>query len=161
MAGVIPLTVERIVNLTGLNGSLKSNPLWVPHHTAAVAELEKYLYPEYCDYLETGVSETYESHEATLGEMAAAMFTLKRVMPLMNLNTVGSGFVQKTGIDADSTEILSHDSLGKYIKTIEYQALLTIEPYLNDLGLQRLKQLNTTPKQAIKAMLIVNEDNLA
>ncbi len=56
MAEVIPLTAERIVNLTGLNGSLKSNPLWVPHHTAAIAELERYLYPEYYDYLESVIA---------------------------------------------------------------------------------------------------------
>jgi hypothetical protein len=60
----------------------------------------------------------------------------------MNLHTVGKGFVKRTGIEDNATELLKPSELSEYRLMVEKQALESVEKHLSEAGRLRLRVLN-------------------
>ena len=156
MAGLIPMNVERILAINNLPQKLKVNSIWSDQHKVAMEQLAGYLIADYWIELSTGAVE-FSSGALTSGELALGIYTFIKMMPFLNLNSIGKGFAKKTGIEADSTEILSFSELNSYKKSLEEQALRSIKPYLNSYGKARLDKL--TEKRNFTRCCIIGGSN--
>lgn len=68
-------------------------------------------------------------------------YLLSITLDFINLKTLGQGIIKTTGIDSQSTELLSGNEIRAFKKDLEIRALEVIEDYLSDYGYNRLKEL--------------------
>jgi hypothetical protein len=142
MAGVLPMSVERIIEVNNLPKNMVQNALWGMQHTIAIERLRVQVTAEYMAYLESGEAGSYGLADAKAGEVAFGLYTYYLMMPCMNLHTVGKGFVKRTGIEDNATELLKPSELSEYRLMVEKQALESVEKHLSEAGRLRLRVLN-------------------
>lgn len=140
MEPVLPLSVDRIIEVNNLPKNMAQNALWGMQHTIAMERMREYLAAEYMEYLEMGAGE-YTLADAKAGEVAFGLMTYNMMMPTMNLHTVGKGFVKRTGIEDNATELLKPGELTEYRQMIEMQALESVRKHLSEAGRLRLREL--------------------
>jgi len=85
---------------------------------------------------ESGVIESVTDYK-----MAYSFFLLSQTLEFLNLKTLGSGIIKTTGIDAQTTELLTGSEIRAFKKDLEIRALETIYDYLTPLGIRRLDEL--------------------
>lgn len=74
-------------------------------------------------------------------KMAYSFYILSQVLDFLNLKTLGSGIIKTTGIDAQTTELLTGSEIRAFKKDLEIRALETIYEYLTPFGIKRLDEL--------------------
>ncbi len=153
MSGVFPMSVERVLSVNNLPANMRTNSIWSEQHTVALERLQKYVKSDFWLKLTTGEGD-FTPGQVTSGEVAGGLFTYVQAMPLMNLNSIGKGFVVKTGIEENSTEILKHDELTKYRNSLEEMALSGIKDFLNTVGLERLRLVSAKKKSKYRVGII-------
>ncbi|MCF7911434.1 MAG: hypothetical protein K9M99_02820 [Candidatus Cloacimonetes bacterium] len=136
---VLPMSVEKILEVCNLPQQMKVNALWVSMHQAAIVQAGEYVTDEYLADL-TGEA-VIDAAKQTLGEIGFGLYTYNLMMSVMNLHTIGKGFVQKTGIEDNATELLKITDVNSYRKSLRQQSLETLKAYLNEYGKQELKRL--------------------
>jgi hypothetical protein len=76
-------------------------------------------------------------------KFAYSYYLLVSAVEFLNLKTLGEGIIKSTGIDQQSTELLTGSEIKAFKKNLEIQALELISEYLNEAGFDRLKELKT------------------
>ena len=76
-------------------------------------------------------------------KFAYSYYLLVSAVEFLNLKTLGEGIIKSTGIDQQSTELLTGSEIIAFKKNLEIQALELIIEYLNEAGFDRLKELKT------------------
>lgn len=87
------------------------------------------------------IAENEVVEEITDYKMAYSFFILSQVLDFLNLKTLGSGIIKTTGIDTQTTELLTGSEIRAYKKDLEIRALETIYEYLTPIGIKRLDEL--------------------
>jgi hypothetical protein len=141
MAGLLPMSIERILAVNNLPANMKSNSTWNDMHKMAIREFEQYVEAEYWGELFAGC-DTFDADELVAGELAVGIYTYVKMMPFLNLNSSPTGFVKKRGIEDNAAEIMSFSELKQYKVDMEKQALRTIQKHLTNKGFERLNKLN-------------------
>jgi hypothetical protein len=146
MAGLLPMSIERILAVNNLPAGMSANSTWVEMHKVALRDFERYVEAEYWDALCDG-SEEYEADELAIGEVAVGIYTYVKMMPFLNLNSSPTGFVKKRGIEDNAAEIMGFAELKKYKVELEKQALSSIQEFLSPRGVDRLNSLERGRKR--------------
>ncbi len=58
------------------------------------------------------------------------------------MKTLGEGIVKTVGLDQSATELLTGSEIDAFKANIELRALTVLSSYLNQIGLDRLNELN-------------------
>lgn len=151
---VLPMSVEKILEVCNLPQQMKSNALWSSMHQVAIEQASEYVTAEYLAEL-TGEEEVTTGKQVC-GEIGFGLYTYNLMMSVMNLHTAGKGFVQKTGIEENATELLKITDVNSYRKSLRQQSLETMKAYLSEMGKLELKRLQG--RQGLRVSLIGREE---
>lgn len=141
MGARLPMSVEKILEVNNLPKNMVQNTLWGGQHKLAIERVRGLITEDYMSYLESGEGEGYSEADGIAGEIAVGMITYNLMMPCMNLHTVGKGFVKRTGIEDNATELLKPGELTEYRHMLERQALESVKKHLSEAGRLRLREL--------------------
>ncbi len=141
MEARLPMSVEKILEVNNLPKNMVQNTLWGAQQSIAIERMRGYLESGYMNYLESGEGAGYTEADGNAGEIAVGLMTYNLMMPCMNLHTVGKGFVKRTGIEDNATELLKPAELTEYRHMLEKQALESVEKHLREAGIMRLREL--------------------
>jgi len=72
----------------------------------------------------------------------------------LNLKTLGEGIVKTVGLDQSATELLTGGEIDALKTNLELRALVAIQSYLNNAGLDRLNELKPRPPRSIRVGVI-------
>lgn len=146
---VIPEDVKKTLNLKGL----KSTELFELHQGSVCLQVQRVTTSEH--YLAaTSDAGDGDASRVTAFRMAYAFFMLHSTLEFLNLNTVGEGVVESTGMDTMQTKLLSTQSVEQKKMILERRALILLKPYLNTAGLERLTTITEKPTKHFRATVI-------
>ncbi len=135
----IPVEVKTALKVLNLDSELSTNEVWFEHQANVLLWLEKVtLSAAYSKALnEEPAVFTYASQF----KYAYCFYLLLSVLEFINLKTLGSGIIKTTGIDAQTTELLTGDEIISFKNNLEIRALESVSVCLSPYGKARLKEL--------------------
>lgn len=154
-AEVYPLNTSTVIQILNLSSDERITNTFTAHGGRAVLWLKKVSEEDTWDAVQgdLGESDAEESYK-----FAYCYYLLASTIQFLNLKTIGEGIIKTTGLDQQSTELLTGGEIRSFKKNLEIQALETIEDYLNATGYDRLRELKlgTTKlkRTGIKAAVI-------
>lgn len=144
---VIPVDVETVLRVLNLPTELSDNKVFSEHQANVLQWLFKAIKRNI--YL-VAVSDSPDalSYENEF-KYAYCFYLLSSVLEFINLKTLGSGIIKTTGIDEQSTQLLSGHEIQSFKNNLEIRALEALSTHLNTYGKSRLKELKFGKNEAI------------
>jgi len=135
---VYPLNTSTVIQILNLNNDERIINTFNAHGGRAVLWLKKVSEEDIWDAVQgdLGESDAEESYK-----FAYCYYLLVSTIQFLNLKTIGEGIIKTTGLDQQSTELLTGSEIQSFKKNLEIQALEVIEDYLNATGYDRLREL--------------------
>ena len=122
------IETETLLRILNLPEDEKITMLFDEHSDSVIAWFRK-------------VAENEVIESVTDYKMSYSFFLFSQVLDFLNLKTLGSGIIKTTGIDAQTTELLTGSEIRAFKKDLEIRALETIYEYLTPFGIKRLDEL--------------------
>jgi hypothetical protein len=158
MAAAIPVAeadVLKTLNLSDLSGKSGISDLFTAHQPGVLAWLSTHTVES--SYVEAA-GENPPAAISVAYQLAYSLIMLAKTLEFLNLNTIGKGIIESTGIDQNSTQLVSHDTIEKKKKALEIQALKYLNPYLSGEGKRNLINLQGKRKTRLQAAILCEED---
>jgi len=137
---MLPIDTGTVISILNLNSDERIIATFEKHSPKAVLILKRFS--------DEGVWKNLQ--ESRAGEdvqysfmFAYSYYLLVSTVEFLNLKTLGEGIIKSTGIDEQSTELLTGTEIKSFKTNLEIQALELISEYLNQAGYDRLKELKT------------------
>lgn len=158
MAAVIPVAqadVLKTLNLSDLTGKAGVTDLFTAHQPGVML------------WLKTNTTDA--SYVAAAGaspsaaivvayKLAYSLIMLNKTLEFLNLNTIGKGIVESTGMDAHKTQLITQATIEKKKKALELQALKYLNLYLSDEGKRQKINIEGRRKNRVQCALLGEED---
>jgi len=158
MAAVIPVVqadVLKTLNLTDLNSKTGITDLFTAHQPGVMLWLQtnttEVSYAEAAD----------DSPSAAISvafKLAYGLIMLNKTMEFLNLNTIGKGIIESTGMDAHKSQLITQSTIEKKKKALELQALRYLSAYLSDEGKRQLINIEGRKKNKVQCALLCEDD---
>jgi len=137
---MLPIDTGTVISILNLNSDDRIIVTFEKHSPKAVLILKRFS--------DEGVWRNLQECRAEEDVQYSFMFAysyylLVSAVEFLNLKTLGEGIIKSTGIDEQSTELLTGTEIKTFKKNLEIQALELISEYLNQAGYDRLKELKT------------------
>ena len=144
---LIPINVETVLSVLNLPQDLADNQIFTEHQSNVMDWLSKVVKKDIYEIATT------ESHPdallyATSFKFAYCFYMLSSVLEFINLKTLGSGIIKSTGIDDQSTDLLSGSEIQSFKNNLEIRALTNLSRHLSLYGLELLNELKFGKKEA-------------
>ncbi len=140
MAAAIPVSAADVRAIVNLPKEGKIEDVLGQHSPLALSYLARHTEKEY--YAEATGTDPGETL-AIAFKYAFAFILLQSSLEFLNLSTLGEGIIKTTGIDAQSTELLTFKEIQAYKQQLELRALNQVVDYLNLAGQNRYRELLT------------------
>ena len=158
MSAVIPVAqadVLKTLNLSDLSGKSGISDLFTAHQPGVLLWL--------------GRNTTESSYEEAAGaspsaaivvafKLAYSYIMLCNTIEFLNLNTIGKGVVESTGLDSNKTQLISQATIEKKQRGLELRALQVLNAYLSAEGKRNLINLGGKRKTRVQCTLFGEED---
>jgi len=148
----LPVSIADVKNILNLS-SLKKSDLFELHQPGVLLYLKSRTTTENYAAAVSG-DEDDDTARVTAFKLSYSFMMLHSTLEFLNLNTMGEGIVESTGIDTLQTRLLSTSSIEQKKNILERRALSLLKPYLNREGLERLTSLIAVPNKRFRATLI-------
>jgi len=135
----IPVEVKTALKVLNLEPELSTNEVWSEHQANVLMWLEKVTLSN--AYVKALNEEPESFMYANQFKYAYCFYLLSSVLEFINLKTLGSGIIKTTGIDAQTTELLTGDEILSFKNNLEIRALESVSVCLSAYGKARLKEL--------------------
>ena len=137
---MLPIDTGTVISILNLNSDDRIIATFEKHSPKAVLILKRLS--------DEGVWKNLQESRAGEDVQYSFMFAycyylLVSTVEFLNLKTLGEGIIKSTGIDEQSTELLTGTEIKSFKTNLEIQALELISEYLNQAGYDRLKELKT------------------
>jgi len=152
MAATIPVPIETVKNTLNLK-KLTRDDLFDLHKNGVLIYLQdKTLSGAYAAAtLETGDTDASRKNAF---QLAYSFLMLSSTIEFLNLNTMGDGIIESTGMDSLQTRLLSNSSIEQKKITLEKRALEMLKSYLSNSGISRLNSLTIIHHKSFRATII-------
>lgn len=135
----IPIEVKTALKVLNLESELSANEVWSEHQANVLMWLEKVTLSN--AYMKALNEEPDGFMYANQFKYAYCFYLFSSVLEFINLKTLGSGIIKTTGIDAQTTELLTGDEILSFKNNLEIRALESVSVCLSSYGKARLKEL--------------------
>ncbi len=135
---MLPVETSLAISILNLNSDDRIISTFDQHSPKAVLLLKRVTDDDIWNDLQSDIA--VEDIQNSF-KFAYCYYLLSSTVEFLNLKTLGEGIIKSTGIDQQSTELLTGSEIKSFKKNLEIQALELISEYLNTDGYDRLKEL--------------------
>jgi hypothetical protein len=152
MPAAIPVEPKALCAMLNLPDEMAGKPIFDQHVGLVLRHLERITQ---ADALKDAFEDLREDDPIYIGfRFGYAFLMLASVAEFLNLKTLGEGIVKTIGFDAQVTELLTGAEIEAFKNGIEKRALISLQPWLNECGLDRLEQLSPRPARRFRIGVI-------
>lgn len=158
MPAVIPVLeadVLKTLNLSDLSGKTGITDLFTSHQPGVLLWLS--------------VNTTSASYDEAAGaspsaaisvafKLAYSLIMLNKTLEFLNLNTIGKGIIESTGMDANKAQLITQATIEKKKKALELQALKYLNLYLSPEGKRQMINIEGRRKNRVQCAILCEED---
>ncbi|MCD4818660.1 MAG: hypothetical protein K8S23_08200 [Candidatus Cloacimonetes bacterium] len=152
---MLPINTKTVIKVLNLSSDERIYSTFEEHSPLVMLWLKRVTDEDIWDELQ---QKTVEEDLQNSYKFAYCYYLLASTIEFLNLKTIGEGIIKTTGLDQQSTELLSGSEIQSFKKNLEIQALETILEYTNATGYDRLRELKLGTskfrKTGIKATVI-------
>jgi len=134
---MLNITTEQVLRILNLNSDDRIISLFEEHSDIVMLWLKRVTDESWTDVKEG----TAEADILNVYKFAYCYYLLSSTVEFLNLKTIGEGIIKTTGIDQQSTELLSGVEIKSFKKQLEIKALELVSDYLSPTGFDRLREL--------------------
>jgi len=156
---VIPVKTDEVLktlNLSDLSGKQRIADLFRKWEEPVLLYIKKNVTETSYKDVTSG---TPDDDETVAFTIAYSYIMFSKIIEFLNLNTVGEGIIESTGIDERKTQLLGTDSIEKKKRGLELSGLRYLRTYLNETGEKRLSELSKKKIHGMKSALLYNTDD--
>ena len=149
----IPVETDAMLSILNLPKELGDNRIFREHKTIVLEMIRAIVLP---DHYDRAIQEEMPDEDPFLisFRFGFCFLMLHSAAEFLNLKTLGEGIVKTVGLDQSATELLTGGEIDAFKANLELRALMALQSYLNNAGLERLNELKPRPARAIRVGVI-------
>jgi len=149
----IPVEIDAILSILNLPKEMSNNGIFKEHQGLVMEMIHSLVLQEHYD---RATHDDLPEEEPFLVSFrfGFCFLMLHSTAEFLNLKTLGEGIVKTVGLDQSATELLTGGEIDALKTNLELRALVAIQSYLNNAGLDRLNELKPRPARSIRVGVI-------
>ncbi len=158
MSAVIPVTqldVLKTLNLSDLTGKAGVTDLFTSHQPGVLLWLSENTTSASYD---EAAGDSQSAAISVAFKLAYSLIMLNKTLEFLNLNTIGKGIIESTGMDAHKTQLITQATIEKKKKQLELQALKYLNLYLSPAGKRQLINIEGRRKNRVQCAILCEDD---
>ena len=149
----IPVETDTMLSILNLPKEMGDNGTFKEHKTIVLEMIRSLVLQEHYD---RATHDDMPEDEPFLisFRFGFCFLMLHSTAEFLNLKTLGEGIVKTVGLDQSATELLTGSEIDAFKAKLELRALVALQPYLNNAGLDCLNELKPRPPRSIRVGVI-------
>ncbi len=149
----IPVETDTMLSILNLPKEMGDNAIFKEHKGIVMEMINILVLPEHYD---RAIQDDLPEEEPFLisFRFGFCFLMLHSTAEFLNLKTLGEGIVKTVGLDQSATELLTGGEIEAFKANLELRALVALQSYLNNAGLDSLNELKPRPARAIRVGVI-------